>query len=171
MASIDKVTICKLAGYEGSNPELVCWFPEDMVKFDEPELISKSMPNGVAPGTFRSNRIENMIILSYSFALKSEQEGVRDDLASISVFVSDKKVNVDQLEILFKEIMTVLDNSGELHKLHTATLIQMIERIYNGVNKNEKIKIATITVDVPWIIDQKKLNISKRDLKEFQGAF
>ncbi|HME55691.1 MAG TPA: hypothetical protein VKM55_26020 [Candidatus Lokiarchaeia archaeon] len=171
MVSIDKVSICKLPGHEGSNPEFVGSYPEDSTIIDEPELISKSMPDGVAPGTFRSNRIDNMIILAYTFAMKSEQEGVRDDLASISVVVSDKKVNVDQIEILFKEIMTTLDTSGELYKLRSATLVQMMERIYNGVNKNEKIKISTITVDVPRIIKQKKLNILKRDLKEFQGAF
>ncbi|HME53677.1 MAG TPA: hypothetical protein VKM55_15730 [Candidatus Lokiarchaeia archaeon] len=169
MAFIDNISICKLGGHEGSHPEFVGSFPG--IIGQEDELIDKSMPFGTLPGTFRSNKIEGMNIFSYTFKIKNENEGVRDDLASISVIVSDKKVNVDQMEILFKEIMKVLEASGQLHVLRSSTLIQMMERIYNGVNKSEKIKIDTLTVDVPQIIKKQKLIIMKKELAEFQGAF
>jgi hypothetical protein len=169
MAYIDTVTITRLGGFEGSNPEFLGSYPA--LFGDKAELINKTLPNGVMPGNFRSDKIGGMNIFSYAFKVKAEQAGVRDDLASVSVIVSDKKVNVDQMEILFKEIVRMLDEKGELHLMKPATLILMMERIYNGVNKTEKIKIDNVVVDVHQIIKQKKLNILKKDLSEFRGAF
>ncbi len=169
MAYIDTVTITRLGGFEGSNPELLGAFPA--VLGDQTELINKSLPSGIEPGTFRSDKIGGLNIFSYSFKVKAEQTGARDDLASVSILVSDKKVNVDQIEVLFKEIVKSLDDGGELPMMRAATLIQMIERIYNGVNKPEKIKIEHVVIDVPQIIKQKRLSILKKDLSEFKGAF
>jgi hypothetical protein len=169
MAYIDTVTITRLGGFEGSNPELLGAYPA--IIGDKSELINKTLPCGVVPGTFRSDKISGLNIFSYTFKVKAEQCGIRDDLASVSVIVSDKKVNVDQMEILFKEMVKLLDEKGELHVMKPATLLMMMERIYNGVNMTEKIKIENIIVDVPQIIKKNKLNILKKDLSEFRGAF
>ena len=61
--------------------------------------------------------------------------------------------------------------STNLEKLTKTTLSKLLENIYNGVNGTKKIKVENVTVDVPKIIKQKKLNIRKKDLKEFKGAF
>jgi hypothetical protein len=169
MAVFESVSVCRLGGFEGSNPEFVEAFPS-VVSADN-ELVNKSMPIGTEPGTFILDKLHGMNVFSYVFTAKSEETGIRDDLASISVVVSDKKVNIDQVEILFREIVTSLDKSGQLANSKVSTITQMLERIYNSVNKNQKLKIDAVTIDIPLIIKQKKLNILKKDLKEFQGAF
>ncbi|MBN2153853.1 MAG: hypothetical protein JW839_20515 [Candidatus Lokiarchaeota archaeon] len=169
MAYIDNVTITRLGGFEGSDPELVGAYPA--VIGDKAELINKALPEGAVPGTFRSDKIAGMHILSYTFKVKAERESLRDDLASISIIVSDKKVHIDQMEALFKEIARSLDESGDLYQMRPTMFVQMMERIYNGVNKSEKIKIDDVVIDIPQIIKMNKLNIFKKDLKEFQGAF
>ena len=169
MAVVESISVCRLGGFEGSNPELVSVYPS--LATSEDDLISTTMPSGTEPGTFISNRVQGLDIFSYSFQVRSEQVGTRDDLVSIAIVVSDKKVNIDQVGVLFKEIVSSLEVSGNLTNVKTSKITQMLERIYNSVNKSEKLKVDAITVDIPQIIKQKKLNIFKKDLTDFSGAF
>lgn len=172
MAVIENVGVVRLGGFEGSNPEILDIYPPLDTTLDKEEaaaFIVKSMPHGVVPGTFTLDKLRSTYILSYTFSLPADHEGVRDDLASISVVVSDKKVNIDQFEHLFKEIIKTFN--GDLLKLTKTRLTNMLERIYNGVNNNKKIKVDNVAIDVSGIIKKQKLNIRKKDLKEFKGAF
>jgi hypothetical protein len=172
MAIIENVTMCKLGGYEGSNPEIWGSFPPlepTITVEDQQEFLDKSLPTGAEPGLFTSNRIRNIFIVAYTFSRKSAEQGVRDDLASISVIISDKKVNIEQFEILFKEIIAAI--GSEIANIPEQVLLQMMERIYNGVNSKGKIKIDKVTADLSSIISKKKIHLEPKDPAEFKGGF
>ncbi|MHA1682909.1 MAG: hypothetical protein ACTSUE_18365 [Promethearchaeota archaeon] len=172
MAVIENVGVCRLGGFENSNPEILAAYPPLNKTIPDAhlnEFINKSLPVGTIPGAFSLNKIKDVYILSYTFKIQSKKEGIRDDLASISVVISDKKVNIDHFENLFKEI--IIKFNGNLERLTRTVLKKLLEKIYNGVNDNKKIKLENVTIDVPDIIKKKKLNIRKKELKEFKGAF
>jgi hypothetical protein len=58
-----------------------------------------------------------------------------------------------------------------MEKLTPTLLVNTIERIYNGVNKNEKIKLDKAIIDVPQIIKKSKLTLMKVDLDRLKGGF
>ncbi|MFX0101277.1 MAG: hypothetical protein ACFFCS_17015 [Candidatus Hodarchaeota archaeon] len=172
MSIVDAVGICRLGGFVGSNPEIIGSVPSLGQYYNESEqqeFLRKSLPNGVQPGSFTLDRLKDSLILSHVFKIKSSKEGVRDDLASITVVISEKKVNVGHFQELFKAIMNSF--KGEIETLTPTLLMQTIERIYNGVNKNKKIKLDKVVIDIPKIVQEKKLTLVKGDITKLKGAF
>lgn len=173
LSIIEVAGICRLGGFEGSNPELLSLFPGNQELLSEQEdmeeFISKSLPFGISPDSFSRHSFQQGTLFSYTFELRSANAGTRNDLAAITLFVSDKKVNIDQFEQLFKSIMTAFKD--EMEKLTPTLLTNTIERIYNGVNKNEKININKIIVDVPGMIKHNKWKLIKTDISQLKGAF
>lgn len=172
MSIVDAVGICRLGGFVGSNPEIIGSVPSLETYYntsEQQEFLKKSLPDGVEPGSFMLDKLKDNLILSHVFSIKSGKEGVRDDLASITVVISEKKVNVDHFQELFKVIMRSFKE--EIEKLTPDLLVQTIERIYNGVNKNKKIKLDKVVVDVPKIVKEKKLTLVKGDISKLKGAF
>ncbi|MBD3188064.1 hypothetical protein GF325_14605 [Candidatus Bathyarchaeota archaeon] len=49
-----------------------------------------------------------------------------------------------------------------MSKLTKTLLRQLMERIYNGVNKNTKINVQDIEIDIPKIIKRKRLKIVRK---------
>ena len=171
MAIVENVGICRLGGFVGSKPEILGIFPVDYYNAeDQEEFIRKSLPIGIKPGKITQDKFKGNYILSYTFPLKNEENAeTRDDLASITVVVAEKNVDIVNFKILFE---VIVEHFGEhLKTFKKASLIQMMERIYNGVNKNKKINVEELVIDIPGIIKQKKLNIKKRTLEDTRGAF
>ena len=170
MSIINLVGVCRLGGFIGSNPEVLGEFPANKLTPEQKnEFINKSMPEGVLPGTITVAKFLTNYIVSYAFRLKSEVEGERDDLATVTVLVPERRVNIEHFKQLFKLIMESFKD--EIEKVSPTVLSHMIERIYNGVNQNEKIKMDALVIDVPEIIKKQKLRLIKTDLKELKGAF
>ena len=159
---VELVGISRLGGFEGSNPEIYASYPEfeDFFKNEDRTLfLEKTLPSACKPDTFSIDKIKDKYILSYIFALRAEMQGVRDDLASITVVVPEKQVNIIEFEKLFRLIIDSF--KWEMEKLTPVILKTMIERIYSGVNGNQKIKLVDADVDIPGLIKNKKLKIKK----------
>jgi hypothetical protein len=172
MSIVDMISICRLGGFVGSNPEILGTFPvneKPQSDVDIKDYLNKSIPFGVAPGSFTIEKFKDKLAVSYLFTLKSQDAGVRDDLTSITVVISDKKVNVDDFKKLFVQIIESFKD--EMEKLTPTLLVNTIERIYNGMNKNEKIKLDKAIIDVPQIIKKAKLTLMKVDLDRLKGGF
>ncbi len=162
---IESVGFCRLGGFSGSHPEIISAFPANIVEryalLDPQEFLCKALPDGTEPWTLHVDTFKDRYILSYTFSLKSQAPGVRDDLGSISVVVPENVVNIEDFKILFKTILESF--KGEMHKLSPQLLANMLERIYNGVNqgKNIKIRDTNVDIDVNGIIKKQKLCIRK----------
>ncbi|MEX2715237.1 MAG: hypothetical protein Q6353_006595 [Candidatus Sigynarchaeum springense] len=154
---LENISLCRLGGFAGSNPE-VLGSVLPISNTEEKLLLDKALPHGVEPGKLIVERLNNKFIISYVFSMKAKDPGVRDDLASIaSVVPADKRVNIDAFQILFK---LVIDSFiAEIGQVDITKLKYMIERVYNGINKGEKISIENVIVDVPTIVKNKKLRL------------
>ena len=94
MPIIENVSVCKLGGNIGSDPEVVGSFPDLALSIqdsEQREFIGCSLPDGALPGSFTEEVLNDKKILSYVFRIKSQDAVVRDDLASISLIVGDKE--------------------------------------------------------------------------------
>ncbi|MHA1681762.1 MAG: hypothetical protein ACTSUE_12195 [Promethearchaeota archaeon] len=153
--------MCRLGGFTGSHPEILESFPSGSESFSEDEernFLIKSLPHGIKPGMISIDKYsKNKIILSYVYEVK--QEGVRNDLAAISFVVSKDNVNIEHfkklLEILIENIKDRIDGFTKKR------LKNMLERIYNGINKNKKFAIDDVIIDIPKIIKNKGITIKK----------
>ncbi len=169
MSIVESIGLCKLGGYTGSNPEIVASFPSlNLSENEQEDLVAKSLPTGVKANNFSVEKFKNKLLLSYVFSIKSEQSNVRDDLASISIIVDKKRVNVEDLKVLLKFLIDKM--VSEEINLTTSMLMESLYDLYDGINFNKKIKIRDLTIDIPKIIQKKKLKIFK--LKEdLKGKF
>ncbi|MBN2154179.1 MAG: hypothetical protein JW839_22180 [Candidatus Lokiarchaeota archaeon] len=154
---IENISLCRLGGFAGSNPE-VLGSVLPISNTEERLLLDKALPHGIEPGKFVLERLNNKHIISYVFSMKAKEAGTRDDLASIAVVLpADKRVNVESFQILFK--LVIESFVAEIDKVDVTKLKHMIERIYNGINKGEKISIDDVNIDVPSIVKSKKLHL------------
>ncbi len=154
---IENISLCRLGGFEGSNPE-VLGSVLPISHTEEKILLDKALPHGVEPGRYILEKLNNKFIISYIFNLKAKEAGVRDDLASIAVVLpAGKKINIDDFQILFK--LVIESFKAELDRIDITKLKHMIERVYNGINKGEKISIENVNVDVPSLVKSKKLRL------------
>ena len=156
MNIIENISICRLGGFVGSNPEVISSVLP-ISSTEEQALLCKALPDGTEPNSYILEKLNNKYILSYTFTIKSNDETVRDDLASIALVMPDKKVNIEDFKILFKLVMDSFKD--EMETINLEQLKYMIERIYNGINKGEKIAIENVSIDVPSIVKNKKLKI------------
>ncbi|MHA1848145.1 MAG: hypothetical protein ACTSXU_10905, partial [Promethearchaeota archaeon] len=140
---------------------------DELDEYERKKFLEVGLPIGAEPGMSYINKRDDKIAFSYVFRLKSPEENVRDDLASITFLVSTKNINVDAFEKLFKFVIENLKD--ELITMNPANLTRLIERIYNGVNENKKVKITSCEIDIPKLIKKHKLNIKKKSIKEFKG--
>lgn len=154
---IENISLCRLGGFAGSNPEVIeSVFP--MLDSDASTLLGKALPHGIEPDHFILEKWNNKHVLSYVFTIKASGPATRDDLASIALLLpADKKINIQDFQVLFK--MVIDSFKHELEKLDVSKLKHMIERIHNGINKGEKIAIESVNVDVPSLIKSKKLRL------------
>lgn len=163
MALVENIGICRLGGFVGSNPEILDSYPPFNQSLDEKqqrEIILKSIPEGSQPDSYTVSKLGSKVILSYIYKIQRDEEGTRSDLASITLVVSEKRVNILELQKLFKAIIESFQ--GEMSKLTKTLLRQLMERIYNGVNKNTKISVQDIEIDIPKIIKRKRLKIVRK---------
>lgn len=157
MNIIENISLCRLGGFVGSNPEVLGSILP-ISNTEQKILLDKALPHGIEPGKFILEKLNNKYIMSYVFTMKAKQAGVRDDLASIALVIpADKRINVDDFHVLFK--MVIESFKAELDKVDVSKLKYMIERIYNGINKREKISIENVNVDVLSILKSKKLRL------------
>nr|MDO8114306.1 hypothetical protein [Candidatus Sigynarchaeota archaeon] len=153
---IENISLCRLGGFVGSNPEVIgSVLP--ISNTEEQILLGKALPHGVEPGKYILEKLNNKHILSYVFSMKAKEAGVRGDLASIAIILPDKKVNIEDFQVLFR--LVIESFKAELDKIDVTKLKHMIERIYNGINKGEKISIENISFDVPSIVKSRKLRL------------
>ncbi len=157
MKLIENISLCRLGGFVGSNPEVLgSVLPISIT--EEKALLGKALPHGIEPGKFILEKLNNKFIVSYIFTMKAKEAGVRDDLASIAVVLpADKRINIDDFQILFK--LVIESFKAEIDRIDTTKFKHMIERVYNGINKGEKISIENVNVDVPSIVKSKKLRL------------
>ncbi len=157
MKLIENISLCRLGGFVGSNPE-VLGSVLPISSTEEKALLDKALPQGIEPGKFILEKLNNKYIISYIFTMKAREAGVRDDLASIAVVLpADKRINIDHFQILFK--LVIESFKAEIDRIDSTKLKYMIERVYNGINKGEKISIENVNVDVPSIVKNKKLRL------------
>ncbi|NMC08150.1 MAG: hypothetical protein GYA24_23290 [Candidatus Lokiarchaeota archaeon] len=157
MNIVENISLCRLGGFVGSNPEVLGSILP-ISNTEQKTLLDKALPHGIEPGKFILEKINNKYIMSYIFTMKAKQAGVRDDLASIALVVpADKRINIDDFQVLFK--LVIESFKAELDKVDVAKLKYMIERIYNGINNREKIAVENVSVDVPSILKSKKLRL------------
>jgi hypothetical protein len=172
MSIVDTISISRLGGFIGSNPEILSTFPLDQKPTSDSDVkafLNKSLPFGIQPGSFTVEKFKDKLAISYLFSVKNQDAAIRDDLTSITVLVSEKKVNIDDFKKLFIQIIDVFKN--EMDTLTPTLLVNTIERIYNGVNKNEKIKLEKAIIDVPQIIKKQKLTLMMVDFEKLKGGF
>jgi len=154
---IENISLCRLGGFVGSNPE-VLGSVLPISNTEQKALLKKALPHGIEPGKFILEKLNNKHILSYIFTMKAKETGVRDDLASIAVVLpADKRLNIDDFQVLFK--LVIESFKSEIDRIDVTKLKYMIERIHNGINKGEKISIENVNVDVPSIVKSKKLRL------------
>ncbi len=157
MHLIENISLCRLGGFVGSNPE-VLGSVLPISNTEEQALLDKALPHGIESGKFILEKLNNKFILSYIFTMKAIDAGVRDDLASIALVIpADKRINIDDFQILFR--LVIESFKAEIDRIDITKLKHMIERVYNGINKGEKISIENVNVDVPSIIKSKKLRL------------
>ncbi|NMC08631.1 MAG: hypothetical protein GYA24_25705 [Candidatus Lokiarchaeota archaeon] len=157
MNLIENISLCRLGGFVGSNPEVLGSILP-ISNTEEKALLDKALPHGIEPPKFVLERLNNKYILSYIFSMKAMEAGVRNDLASITLLIpADKKVNIDDFQVLFK--LVIESFKADIDKVDVSKLKYMIERIYNGINKGEKIAVENVDVDVPSIVKSKKLRL------------
>jgi hypothetical protein len=157
MNLIENISLCRLGGFVGSNPE-VLGSVLPISNTEEKALLNKALPHGIEPGKFILEKLNNKFILSYIFNMKAKEAGVRDDLASIAVVLpADKRINIDDFQVLFK--LVIESFKAEIDRIDITKLKYMIERIHNGINKGEKISIENVNIDVPSIVKNKKLRL------------
>lgn len=169
---VENLGFCRLGGFARSNPEILGSYPPlelDLSKEEQNLFLNMSLPEGIDPGTYHHAKFKNHVIFSYVFALKSNGENTRNDLASVAAVISGKHVNLEHFEILFKEVIELVKN--EMEKFDPITISTSLERIYNGMNESKRIKISEVIVDIPRIIEGKKLNLKKKDVIHLKGAF
>ena len=156
MNIIENISLCRLGGFVGSNPEVISSVLP-ISNTEEKALLCKALPEGTEPNTYILEKLNNKYILSYTFTIKSTDADVRDDLASIALVIPDKKVNIEDFKILFKLVMDSFKD--EMETINLEKMKYMVERIYNGINKGEKISVENVSVDVQSIVSKKKLKI------------
>ena len=157
MKLIENISLCRLGGFVGSNPE-VLGSVLPISNTEEKALLDKALPHGIEPGKFILEKLNNKFVLSFIFTMKAREAGVRDDLASIAVVLpADKRINIEDFQILFK--LVIESFKAEIDRIDVTKLKYMIERVYNGINKGEKISIENVNVDVPSLVKSKKLHL------------
>jgi hypothetical protein len=157
MNIIENISLCRLGGFVGSNPE-VLGSVLPISSTEQKALLDKALPHGIEPGKFILEKLNNKFILSYIFIMKAKEASIRDDLASIAVILpADKKLNIDDFQVLFK--LVIESFKAEIDRIDITKLKHMIERVYNGINKGEKISIENVNFDVPSIVKSKKLRL------------
>jgi hypothetical protein len=156
MNLIENISLCRLGGFVGSNPEVLGSILP-ISSTEEKALLEKALPHGIEPGKFTLEKLNNKFILSYTFTMKAKDAGVRHDLASIALVLPDKRINMVDFQILFK--LVIESFKSELDRIDITKLKHVIERVYNGINKGEKISIENVNVDVPSIVKSKKLRL------------
>lgn len=162
MALVKAIHITRLGGFTGSNPEFLAGYPDSKLDSAAKQtVIDKSLPAGVQPNSFSLVKVGKEYYLSYIFSINSESAETRGDLASISVIMDQKQVLIDDFKILFKHIFDIMLNQTEL--LITAEfLMESLEEIFKGINKNQRVKIGKVVVDIPKIIKKEKLKVEKK---------
>ena len=166
MSLVQTIHITRLGGFTGSNPELMAQFPIGIAEMEEKTIIDNSLPVGIKPDSFSLEKIGNNYFLSYIFAITGDEVAIREDLASISVVIDNKNIDIEHFKVLFEHIVEIMIKQTEL-KITMEFLIESLEKIYEGINKNKKVKLSGITIDIPKIINQKKLKITKK--REVKG--
>ena len=156
MNIIENISLCRLGGFVGSNPEVISSVLP-ISTTEEKALLNKALPDGSEPNSYILEKLNNKYILSYTFTIKSSDADVRDDLASIALVVPEKKVNIEDFKVLFKLVMDSFKD--EMDSIDLEKMKYMIERIYNGINKGEKISIENVSIDVQSIVKKKKLKL------------
>ena len=100
MSVVLAINIAQLAGFVGSNPELISTYPDSLLKdFTKNDIISHTLPSGITPGQILNQKMGDKNVISYCF--KIEREGDRDDLTAISVVIDEKDVNIDDFISLY----------------------------------------------------------------------
>ena len=158
MSLVKTIHITRLGGFTQSNPEILASFPLDAAAtLSKDNIIEYSLPEGVKPNTFSLIKIDKNYFLSYIFSISSENQNVREDLASISIVIDQSKIEIEDFKILFEHIVEIIIKQTDL-KITTEYLIQSIENVYEGINNMQKVKIGKLIIDIPKIIKNGKLN-------------
>ena len=101
MSVVLAINVAQLAGFVGSNPELISTYPDSFLKnITEQDIISNTLPNGIIPGQLLNNKMGDKNFISYCFVIR--REGDRDDLTAISVIIDELDVNIDDFMTSFK---------------------------------------------------------------------
>lgn len=169
---MENIGFCRLGGFVHSHPEIMGSYPPlelTLTDDDKKSFLRKSLPDGIEPGSYHHDKLGDNFILSYVFAMKNENINARDDLASITAVVSEKNVKLNDFKVLFREVIDSFKDKME--KFDPLTFSMLLERIYNGVNENKRIKISEVIVDIPGIIENNKLALVKKEVTQLKGSF
>lgn len=151
--------LTELPGYVNSNPKVVGVFPPTS-SFENQELLEKMLPFGSLPDQFFENRVGRERVLVYVFEI--ERVGDRNDLVSLG-FVLDKNAVVDGLKSVIIGFFDCLRENG---LLQLDVLVENLAQIFNGFQKESKIKIGKVIFDVQHHLKSNKVQLSKESLKK-----
>jgi hypothetical protein len=157
--------LMRLAGFVGSNPEILNSFPSLNMKQDESnELLAKSFPHGVHEGDFIEDKYGKYHILSYIFRVKREED--RDDLYSFSVLLS-KKDKTEVYKPILEEVIKILDKNNLLTE---RILMNNHKTLFEGINQEIDIEINGIEIELHDLFKEIKIKVLKPKPK-LKGAF
>jgi len=161
----ERYILCKLGGYDFSNPEIVISYPTlDPTLSESEDLLSKCLPTGINSGDFSVSKYSKCNVLSYAFKIEHEEE--RNDLLTISILLK-KKLNVDVYKSVLENIISSLKYCDLLTE---EILTDYIQTIYNGINEEKLILIDGAPIDLSIIFKNIRSKIIK-PRPEVKGSF
>ncbi len=165
IVNTERYILCKLGGYDLSNPEIVISYPNlDPTISESEDLLSKCLPTGIKSGDFAVNKYSKCNLLSYAFKIDHEEE--RDDLLTISILIK-KKLNMEIYKHVLENIISTLNYCGLLTE---QILVDYIQTIYDGINEEKLVLVDDIPIDLSIIFKdiRSKMYKSRPDVK---GSF
>ena len=165
IVNTERYILCKLGGYDLSNPEIVISYPNlDPTISESEDLLSKCLPTGIKSGDFAVNKYSKCNLLSYAFKIDHEEE--RDDLLTISILIK-KKLNMEIYKHVLENTISTLNYCGLLTE---QILVDYIQTIYDGINEEKLVLVDDIPIDLSIIFKdiRSKMYKSRPDVK---GSF
>jgi len=165
IVNTERYILCKLGGYDLSNPEIVISYPTlDPTISESEDLLSKCLPTGIKSGDFAVNKYSKCNLLSYAFKIDHEEE--RDDLLTISILIK-KKLNMEIYKPVLENIISTLNYCGLLNE---QILVDYIQTIYDGINEEKLVLVDDVPIDLSIIFKdiRSKMYKSRPDVK---GSF
>ncbi|MHA1680922.1 MAG: hypothetical protein ACTSUE_07930 [Promethearchaeota archaeon] len=178
MSVLEHIGLCHRDCNSGSMPKIIYAYPPlelSLSKSEQEDFIKKSFPPEVESGTFHLDTIDGNYLISYIFRVNikgvANQHGGAGgyELASFTVVISDKKVNISQFQELFKILVEKFQPFMKF--LDMDKIVESLEEIYRAVNEIDKITMYNNNVvDLPAIIEEHDLRIKKHEIKNLKDV-